>query len=462
VLKAIERRINGVTTENLAAEFPPAVEPAEVADGRLAAIAEELISAGLPAPLVQRLAEWIRTTPEGDLHRMRPRALAREWDAPIEEVLRVFLHATRAGMCLLTWDVLCPHCRGVRKDVRTLGDLPDHGSCEACDIDFDTTGLTSIEVTFRVHPSIRKVGEVFYCSAEPAKKPHIRLQRSLQATRDSNVRLDLEPRRYRLRVKGTKTYGLLDVREDAEPAVSWTAPGPPPSLAVAPAGVLSLVNHERDPVTFIVEEHSEDDDALRPVDLFNFQEFRDLFSEETLAADIKLDVGEQTILFTDVVASTRFYLEMGDPTAFAEIRSHFVTLFDIVRQHDGAIVKTIGDALMASFSRPSRAFQAAVAMQRHFTEDNAQSQVRLRITLHRGPCIAVKLDSNIDYFGSAVNHAAKMQSLVGAGELAFSEEFGRDPEVCDLLEKNHLKAEQLEFAILPDVPPQATFRLKVS
>src|SRR4029079_16260766 len=90
--------------------------------------------------------------------------------------------------------------------------------------------------------------------------------------------------------------------------------------------------------------------ALRACPLLSFQEFRDLFSEDYIAADVRLGVGEQTLLFTDVVGSTAFYASRAHPAAFVEIKKHFDELFAIVAANRGAVVKTIGDAVMASFT----------------------------------------------------------------------------------------------------------------
>ena len=54
---------------------------------------------------------------------------------------------------------------------------------------------------------------------------------------------------------------------------------------------------------------------------------------------------------------------MGDAAAYNMVREHFALLASIVRDHDGAVVKTIGDAVMASFGDPAQAVKAAVAMQ---------------------------------------------------------------------------------------------------
>ena len=120
-------------------------------------------------------------------------------------------------------------------------------------------------------------------------------------------------------------------------------------MRTAPRPPVVLANTATQEQTYIVEENIEDRDMLRPVDLFNYQEFRDLFSREALAADIQLDVGLQTILFTDIVGSSRYYQDRGDQGAFAAVRKHFVEIYRIVGAHNGAVVKTIGDAAMAAY-----------------------------------------------------------------------------------------------------------------
>jgi class 3 adenylate cyclase len=188
-----------------------------------------------------------------------------------------------------------------------------------------------------------------------------------------------------------------------------------------------------------------DRDALRPVDLFSFQNFRDLFTTESLATDIQLEIGVQTILFTDLVGSTKFYDQEGDAAAFAEVRKHFQKTYEGVLKHDGAIVKTIGDAVMASFNKPMDALKAAIEMQEYFNGANPDTRLRLRITLHSGSCLAVNLDSKIDYFGNAVNLTAKIQSVVNAGQIGFTEIVFHDKEAAGLLQQKGLVSEELKF-----------------
>ena len=208
---------------------------------------------------------------------------------------------------------------------------------------------------------------------------------------------------------------------------------------------LTLENTSSEPQTFVLEEDRLDQDTLRPVDLFSLQGFRDLFSQEALSSDIKLEIGIQTILFTDLVGSTRFYEVEGDTVAFTEVKEHFTKAYEAVKKNDGAVVKTIGDAVMAAFAHPVDALRAAVELQKFFREGNPATRLRLRVTLNTGSCLAVNLDSMIDYFGNTVNLAAKIQSIAGAGQIGFTESVLNDAEAKKFLEENRLTPEKLDF-----------------
>jgi class 3 adenylate cyclase len=114
------------------------------------------------------------------------------------------------------------------------------------------------------------------------------------------------------------------------------------------------------------------------------------------------------------------YAVRGDPAAFMEVKRHFEEVFPVIAKHRGAVVKTIGDAIMAAFSDPLDAVKACADIHAVFHADREDSKTRLRISLNTGPCIAVKLNTGVDYFGQTVNLAAKLQSLAEAGEVALS------------------------------------------
>ncbi|HJT24683.1 MAG TPA: DUF5939 domain-containing protein, partial [bacterium] len=266
---------------------------------KLKAIRQKLVEEGTPAGLADRLVRYLETEPDETLYRIRVKSLAREWKTKEKDLLLAFLSATRLGLFNLTWDVLCPHCRGVRNEVKNLGDLPKRGNCEVCKIDFDATGFNVLEVTFHVHPSIRPVEKRVYCAAEPGTKPHIKLQKTIQPKGELALKTLLSLGRYRLRVQGTEAYNLLDITEESpDGQVLWQDSLAERNFKSAYFPTVVLQNTAPEARTFILEENKADQDTLRPVDLFSFQGFRDLFSQEALAADLKLEIGLQTILFT--------------------------------------------------------------------------------------------------------------------------------------------------------------------
>lgn len=396
------------------------------ARARAAALRDGLVADTGNPELVDRLLEYVATGDELSLYRLQVPALAHEWGVDADQLLRVCLYATRHGLLELSWDVICPHCRGVRQETRNLGDVPSKGECEVCDIDFSTEPEDAIEIAFHVHPAIRDIPKQLFCSAEPSFKEHIHLQVALEPGEEKTLATALERGRYRLRLEGEKRYRLLDIRADegleaGAGSATWRAQESS-DLETAPRPRLRLHNDSDAPRTFIIENLQWLDFALRPARLFNLQDFRDLFAEEYLAADVRLAVGSQAILFTDMVGSTRFYADRGDPAAFAEIKRHFSELEPIVAAHRGAVVKTVGDAVMASFSSALDAVRAAEAIHACFHEQRDDSPIRLRVSLNVGPCIAVNLNSGIDYFGGTVNIAAKLQACADAGDIAMSRE----------------------------------------
>src|SRR4029077_16452564 len=80
----------------------------------------------------------------------------------------------------------------------------------------------------------------------------------------------------------------------------------------------------------------------------------------------------------------------------------------------GAVVKTIGDAVMATFATPDRALAAALRIRdamRDLNDKRQNMDLLLKIGLHEGPCLAVSLNDRQDYFGQTVNIAARVQNL---------------------------------------------------
>lgn len=146
-------------------------------------------------------------------------------------------------------------------------------------------------------------------------------------------------------------------------------------------------------------------------------------------------VGDLTFLFTDLQDSTGMYERVGDVEAFDLVRLHFHVLEEATSRHHGAIVKTIGDAIMARFEEPEQAVSTGLEMHKRLERFNQRSGSRLalKVGVHRGPAIGVSSRGRVDYFGQAVNVAARVGAIAGAGELVLTDDVYQSPGVAELL-----------------------------
>jgi class 3 adenylate cyclase len=415
---------------------------------KLDQVKEELIRSGIQPNTIEKVYDYLRKTGDNGLDRIRIKSLSKTLGRDSDELLKMFLYGCRLGIFTLSWDIICPHCRGVRTSLQKLGDLPEKDDCEVCEIEFETTGQNSIEVTFHLHPSVRIIEKQMYCAAEPATKKHIILSKSVQPGKSFSTNLLIQSGVYRLRKKGKPNYNLVEVNDKYEDKeIVWLDENGEKEIQVKTKPGLVFQNEESESVTIVMEERKEDQLSLRPKELFNFNEFRDLFSEEAIATNLQLDIGVQTLLFTDIVGSTRFYESVGDHGAFLQVREHFIKAYTLIKNEKGAVVKTIGDAIMASFPSPLLALRAAKEMQEWFHPENKHTPVRIRISIHTGNCLAVNLNSNIDYFGNTVNYAAKMQNVTQSGEISISEAVFRDQDLREYLRKKEIKLRKVDFPL---------------
>jgi class 3 adenylate cyclase len=151
--------------------------------------------------------------------------------------------------------------------------------------------------------------------------------------------------------------------------------------------------------------------------LLTNQTFRDIYRADTLDVEQRLKITSLTFLFTDLKGSTELYDRVGDLVAYDLVRRHFRVLTDIVGAEAGAVVKTIGDAVMATFPTPNRAVAAALRMReamRGLNEERNTDDLMLKIGIHEGPCLAVMLNDRQDYFGQTVNIASRVQHLASS------------------------------------------------
>jgi class 3 adenylate cyclase len=107
-----------------------------------------------------------------------------------------------------------------------------------------------------------------------------------------------------------------------------------------------------------------------------------------------------------------------------------------VASETGAVVKTIGDAVMATFATPERAVAAAIRMRdamRALNSERKKDDLLLKIGIHEGPCLAVMLNDRQDYFGQTVNIASRVQGLADAHAIFASASVVENAQTSKLL-----------------------------
>jgi class 3 adenylate cyclase len=400
---------------------------------------EAVIRQGTNPELVNRLEEYLNQADELSLQRIRPYALADSWKTSRRAVLEMFLRATRAGMMDMYWDLLCPSCRGISEGHTNLAEVHGTSHCDTCRIDFTVNFDHNIEVVFRPNASVMKIDYVAaFCVGSPQMQPHVVMSQTVSALKTFPAPIMLEPGRYTIRaanVPGSMSiYADVDGRDKADLRASsfgWLPEEPRVSLHPT----LNLINATEADSTFSLERTAWSDQAATAADVTALQVFRDLFATEVVRPGEEISIGSVTLMFTDLRDSTRMYRQIGDASAFGRVRQHFEILEEAIAEEGGAIVKTMGDAVMATFRQPISALKAVWKAQTIIAE-RGEPMLWLKVGLHKGPCIVVNLNDRLDYFGSTVNMTARLPGFSKGGELIFTETFYEDPEVRDFIARN--------------------------
>src|SRR3954452_914438 len=386
-----------------------------------------------------------------ELNRVNALAFAAEHSLDPQKTIAAFLHAAQLGLFEMSWNVLCPSCGGVLDASETLKSVDrDRYHCAFCAAGYEPTLDEIVEVTFTVNPRVRRIAahapdelspsefyrQMFWSSGvDLPDHLHARIEDvtldliELPAGEKAFLSLQLPPglviifdpvthATQFIEAKGEPTHerqnlSMVIGRGLAPNEVLTLRPGPLrcsienhtnrrvlPGLWVAGAALDDLFGHRRPFVT--------------AKQLLTNQTFRDLFRADTLNVDQRLKITSLTFLFTDLKGSTDLYDRVGDLAAYDLVRAHFRVLQEVVASEGGAVVKTIGDAVMATFTTPDRALAAALRMResmRALNVEHNSEDLLLKIGMHEGPCLAVMLNDRLDYFGQTVNIAARVQGL---------------------------------------------------
>jgi adenylate cyclase len=406
---------------------------------RFKKLSAQLKNEGVNEKVLDQLYDYIHRADHLSIQRMRPYALADGWNLPRRTVLETFLHATRAGMLDMYWNLLCPECRGVAEDHNKLSDLHGRVHCNTCQIEFNASFDQNVEVIFRPNPSVREVDyNLEFCVGSPQRQPHIIFSMIVPPKEQIPFGTMLNQGKYRLSasgIQGSQTVIASEKGSEKRDFRADTLGWQNTNLDISLTPYIRLINETDTNQTFQLEHLIWSDQAATGADVATLQVFRDLFSTEVLRPGEEISVGSVTLMFTDLRNSTKLYREIGDAPAFGRVREHFEILEVAVAAEGGAIIKTMGDAVMAAFRKPVSAIRAFSAVQKEIVR-RGDPPLSIKVGIHYGPCIVVNLNDRLDYFGSTVNISARLPHFSNGGEVIFSESIRNDPEVVSFLEKN--------------------------
>ncbi len=400
---------------------PPKLD--ERAARRLSAARQTLRRLSGNDELSDRLVDYLTRAPEDFLGRMRPLELARAWRADSDRVVDLFLAAHRARLVSLRWEILCPRCRNSKTPSLILDELPRQVHCTTCNVDYERDFSHNVELIFAPEPWLRPLPPGTACMLGASTTPHIVVQRHVEPGGELTIGPPIRPGAYR--VRAPQLAGQHDVQWNGAAAFPLVAArdGRLELGVASPIGQIKLMNEGTGRVTFVVEELVWRTNALTGDQAIARAAFRRYCPDQLLRPGDDVRVSNVALMFTDLKGSTSLYEAIGDAAAYKLVRDHFAYLNEVVEAQRGTLVKTMGDAIMAAFSDGADAITAGVRLQSgigDFNRGRDDVGVILKIGLHQGACIAVTADGQLDYFGSMVNLAARLQGESRGGDIVLS------------------------------------------
>ena len=444
--------------------------------GETDALFNALRQSAKPKP-VSAIEKLIQKGPDRELCRINALAFAAKYKLNEEDVIAAFLHAARLGIFDMSWNILCPACGGVLDSGATLKTVRQaEYRCVLCAIGHEPTLDEIVEVTFTISPRVRRIAahdpgtlswieyyrQIFWSSGVDLPDDETLAKWVKETTLDSRelspgekVVLSLQLPEGEVTMFDPVLHVSQHLEVKGEPAresqslsfVMTRDHAPDGTIQMQPGALkLTVENRSNDrtlPAIWVVSDKVHElVNKRRPFltakRLLTNQTFRDIYRTDALDVDQRLKITSLTFLFTDLKGSTELYERVGDLAAFDLVRAHFRILNEIVVEERGAVVKTIGDAVMATFPTPDRAMAAALKMRDAVKDLNGD--LLLKIGIHMGPCLAVSLNDRQDYFGQTVNIASRVQGLATSRSIFATRQVVVDSEACKLLRENGIAA----------------------
>ena len=430
--------------------------------------------------ILRQFNDFINDASDDELFRISPLRYAEKYNVSHLTATNLFLTATRAGIFEFSWGTLCPSCGVFVVSEIGLRYLGTKYFCALCTLPYEADTDTAVEIAFTISPGYRRIRfhnpkeinmqedwmhMMFSTSIALFPEVHQLLHASFQKGFEIKpgekkvIKLELEPNHYVFIVPASHSTAHIAVNEehvghfvDLElmedgrilPVMTHLAPGSAEIIIENHSTKSRMIGLHKDPrmAPTAVE------DRVYPISsvynttpyltgkqLITNQTFHNLFPKESIPADEGLEFNNITFLFTDLKGSTALYDRIGDAKAYKLILQHFDILRDTIAENNGAVVKTMGDAIMACFASPSDAALAACGMKTKLRTLKESENLELKIGIHNGPTMAINTNEQLDFFGQTVNIASRVQNAAGPSEIVITSAVYNSPGVQDTIEK---------------------------
>jgi class 3 adenylate cyclase len=430
--------------------------------------------------ILQQFTDFINNASDDELFRISPLRYAEKHNVDHLIAINLFLTATRAGIFEFSWGTLCPSCGVFVVSEIGLRYLGTEHFCALCTLPYEADTDTAVEIAFTISPQYRWIRfhdpkeidlqedwihMMFSTSIALFPEVHQLLHSSFQkgfeieAGEKKGLELELESNHYVFIVPATHSTAHiavngehpghvvdLELTEDGQifPIMTKLAPGTAEITIKNPTAVSRMVGLHKDPrmAPTAIE------DRVYPISpvfnttpyltgkqLITNQTFHNLFPKESVPADEGLEFNNITFMFTDLKGSTALYDRIGDAKAYKLILQHFDILRDTIAENNGAVVKTMGDSIMACFATPSDATMAACDMKTKLRSLECSENLELKVGIHNGPTMAINTNEQLDFFGQTVNIASRVQNTAGPSEIVVTSAVFDSPDVQETIEK---------------------------
>ncbi len=455
----------------------------------------------LKSSLIDAFIRHLKNLPEIQLVHINPLRFAKQYGVSESDAIELFLHSVKLGLFKFDYNQICPGCGGIHeaKDINHVA--PESLLCNTCQIHFKTTLDDQVEVSFSLTEKggaepidpLRDLQTYYqyYSSGNWQQSTEIRdyIKSSLldfkRLPAGEVLRFSLEaPKTSMLRIWSLDRHLTLNIEIDPSQTNATLIDLDLDSTGFSAAPVKLPAGH----LTFVIHSHLSSDIGLTLIGLnrekyqeilakhptikhpyftakrlLNHQSFRELFRIQELDPKLRLHLKSLTLVFTDLKGSTDMYSRVGDTSAYEAVRDHFEILYEVVRRHDGAVVKTMGDAVMATFNTPEQGFLSALDMVAAVKKWNdlreGKETLGLKVGVHEGSTIAVNNDDRVDFFDQTVNIAARVQGLAESGEVWFTESIASAPAVKYAVEVHGLKPMKQEAHLKGVSGPMTIYQL---